>query len=68
MTWDYIAESAADLLGIGDTLLSVRNQNGLDEQLQMTRLLESLVGVTILRYPVNVRHTGARGAPDFGLR
>ena len=42
MEWDYIAESPEALAAIGEKLLKGPTKKALDEQLQLTRLLEGL--------------------------
>ncbi len=66
MEWDYKAESAKALSGIRHQLLKGPTQKALDEQLQLTRLLESLAQHAILKYPVRVKHTHS-ARPDFQL-
>jgi len=67
MTWDFIAKTAQELAEIGEALLKARNQKDLDEQVQMTRLLEAVAMTSILKFPVRVRHTGSSEVPDFQL-
>lgn len=66
MTWDFTAESPETLAAIGRHLLKGRTQKALDEQLQLTRLIETLAPQSILRYPVRVKHMHT-ARPDFHL-
>ena len=52
---------------MGTVLFKAHKQNVLDEQVQMTRLLESLARTEILQYPVCITHTGITAVPDFQL-
>src|SRR6185369_15149445 len=65
MNWNYIANSSVELANIGHALFKATKQKFLDEQVQMTRLLEALSSSTIVRFPVRVRHAGEDGVPDF---
>jgi hypothetical protein len=67
MNWNFTANTPAELASIGDALFTARKQKFLDEQVQMTRLLEALPFKSILQFPVRVRHTGEDGVPDFQL-
>jgi hypothetical protein len=67
MNWQFTARSPAELAKIGKALFNASKQNVLDEQVQMTRLLESLARTEILHYPIRVCHTGINSVPDFQL-
>src|SRR5437899_6202827 len=67
MDRDFTATSPEELAKIGDALFKARTQKHLDEQVQMTRLLEALAETSILQFPLRVRHTGERDVPDFQL-
>ena len=67
MNWQFTARSSAELAKIGKALFNASKQNVLDEQVQMTRLLESLARTEILTYPVSINHTGINSVPDFQL-
>ena len=67
MKWTFTANSPAELASIGHALFNASKQNVLDEQVQMTRLLESLASASIEQFPVRVRRTGEVGVPDFQL-
>src|SRR2546425_9498485 len=68
MNWNFIANTPVELASIGHALFNATKQKFLDEQLQMTRLLEALSSSTIVRFPVRVRHTGEDGVPDFRVK
>lgn len=67
MEWDFTAHAPTELASIRQSLFNASKQNVLDEQVQMTRLLESLARTSFLQYPVRVRHTGEKGVPDFQM-
>lgn len=67
MKWDFTFDSPNELAKIGKKLLKASKQKFLDEQLQMTRLLESMSSTCIFQFPVRVRHTGEYGVPDFQI-
>ncbi len=67
MNWQFIALNSSKLASIGTALFKATSQNVLDEQVQMTRLLESLARTQILKYPVSVIHSGTNSVPDFQL-
>ncbi|HEV2331057.1 MAG TPA: hypothetical protein VGY56_19925 [Verrucomicrobiae bacterium] len=66
--WDFTANSSDELAKVGTKLLKARNQNFLDEQVQMTRFLEAASSSQIFQYPVRVRHEGEVGVPDFQIK
>lgn len=66
MKWDFTAECSETLAAIGNSLLQGPTQKALDEQLQLTRLLERLAQHIILQFPVRVKHTHT-ARPDFQL-
>jgi hypothetical protein len=65
MNWNFTANSPDELAKIGHKLLNAARQSFLDEQWQMTRLLETMSLASIFEFPVRVRHTGVEGVPDF---
>ena len=65
MNWDFTANSPDELAKVDSKLLNASRQSLLDEQVQMSRLLEAISSVSIFEFPVRVRHTGANGVPDF---
>jgi hypothetical protein len=65
---DFIAHSAAELAAVGNALLNPKDQNTLDEQLQMTRLLEALATTNLMEFPLSIKHTGPKAVPDFQLQ
>lgn len=67
MNWDFIAQTPEDLAKIGKVLLKARKQKYLDEQIQMTRLLETSAKAPFLHFPFCVRHAGENEVPDFQL-
>ena len=68
MDWNFTANGPAELAAIGNSLLRASKQGFLDEQIQMTRLIESLSAAPIWQLPLRVRHTGEHGVPDFQLQ
>jgi hypothetical protein len=64
----FNASNPEELGRIGESLLKARKQNALDEQVQMTRLLEQLANTDILQYPISVLYTGENAVPDFQLQ
>src|SRR5712664_1614622 len=67
MDWQFTAQSGAELAEMGDVLFNASKQNVLDEQVQMTRLLESIARTQILQHPMSLSHTGISSVPDFQL-
>lgn len=67
MEWNFTANSSEELAKIGDKLLNASRQTFLDEQWQLSRLLEALSSKSIFKFPVRVRHTGEQGVPDFQI-
>lgn len=67
MALDFSAHTPAELANIRQSLFTASKQNALDEQVQMTRLLESLAHTQVLQYPTRVRHTGNNSVPDFQM-
>jgi hypothetical protein len=65
--WPYQANTDVELANIGSQLFTATKQNFLDEQVQMTRLLEALAPTSVVQFPIRVRHTGDGGVPDFQL-
>jgi hypothetical protein len=65
MNWNFTATTPDELANVGKSLLIASKQKHLDEQLQMTRLLEALSAMSILQFPVRVQNAGERGTPDF---
>lgn len=66
MKWDFIANSPDELAKVGKNLLNNETrQTFLDEQWQMSRLLEAMSSESIFEYPLKVRHTGGESVPDF---
>jgi len=65
--WDFIANSPEELAKVGNELLKASKQNFLDEQVQMSRFLESMSSSSIFQYPVRVQHTGECEVPDFQI-
>ena len=68
MNQEFAAHGPDELCKIGKALFNASKQNVLDEQVQMTRLLESLAKTEILQYPFTARHTGTDSVPDFQLK
>src|SRR2546427_41894 len=72
MNWNFTANTVGELASIGNALFNSKKQKFLDEQVQMTRLLEALSSTSMVQFPVGVRHTGEDGVPDcrveFGQR
>ncbi len=67
MDWNFTANTPTELAHIGKALFNASKQKHLDEQVQMTRLLEALSTSPVLQFPVRIRHTGENGTPDFQL-
>lgn len=67
MDWDFTANTPEELSKIGKALLHATKRKYLDEQVQMTRLLEALSQQSILQFPVRARHRGEVGSPDYQL-
>jgi hypothetical protein len=67
MNWDFTANTPVELASIGHALFNATNQKFLDEQIQMTHLLEALASTSSVQFPVRVRHSGQDGVPDFQL-
>ena len=67
LNWDFTADSTDELAKVGKKLLKASKQKFLDEQLQMTRLLEFVSSTCIFQFPVRLRHTGEMGVPDFQI-
>lgn len=65
--WDFIANTPVELANIGKRLFSASKQKHLDEQVQMTRLLEALSATSVVQFPVRVRYAGERETPDCQL-
>lgn len=63
--WDFTANSPDELAKIGDKLLTASRQAFINEQWQMSRFLEAMSSSSIFQFPVQVRHTGIKGVPDF---
>ena len=67
MGWNFTANRSDELANIGKSLLKAFKQKHLDEQVQMTRLLEALSSTSFLRFPVRIRYAGETGTPDFQI-
>lgn len=67
MDWNCNANTPDDLTSIGNSLFRGPKQKHLDEQVQMTRLLETLSKTSIPQYPFRIRYSGESGAPDFHI-
>lgn len=67
MDWNFIANNPDELASIGNALFTASKLKHLDEQVQMTRLLEAVPVSSILQFPVRVRHSGEKEVPDFQL-
>ena len=65
--WHFTANISEELARIGDVLFIGPKQKNLDEQVQMTRLLEAMATASILHFPIRVRYAGERETPDFQL-
>lgn len=62
---EYTAAASSDLVSIGTALFQPRgNQNRLDEQVSMTRLLEIVALTHLLEFPARICHT-PDAVPDF---
>ena len=48
MEWNFIAKNPDELASIGNALFTASKQKHLDEQVQMTRLLEAVSALSIL--------------------
>jgi hypothetical protein len=68
MNLDFTANSPDELAHIGCELLNARRQTSLDEQWQMTQFLKVMSLASIFQFPLQVRHTGSRGVPDFQVK
>jgi hypothetical protein len=62
---DFVAKSRQELLAIGTSLFKGPCQNCLDEQIQMSYLLNALAGTSLVQFPVRVWQT--HDTPDFHM-